>query len=202
MQGIHKENLSPNRKMGEGIHRGGKASSSKCRGRLNSICQETNPGHHQSHSVSNLLAKLSKNTYLAHGIFSRGMQDLVPWRGMETGSLHWERRLSHWTTREVPPLAKLNDITRCRRAGGSTEHPVGGYAVGVSPAAAAKSLQSCPTLCDLMESSPWGSSVPGILQARTLEWVAISFSKRYTTNCFRKLWSFPWNLFNKNHYVL
>ena len=43
-------------------------------------------------------------------------------------------------------------------------------------AAAAKSLHSCPTLCDSIEGSPPGSAVPGILQARTLEWVAISFS--------------------------
>ena len=43
-------------------------------------------------------------------------------------------------------------------------------------AAAAKSLQSCPTLCDPMDGSPPGSPVPGILQARTLEWIAISFS--------------------------
>ena len=43
-------------------------------------------------------------------------------------------------------------------------------------AAAAKSHQSCPTLCDLIDRSPPGSSVPGILQARILEWVAISFS--------------------------
>ena len=43
-------------------------------------------------------------------------------------------------------------------------------------AAAAKLLQSCPTLCDPIDGSPPGSSVPGILQARTLEWVAISFS--------------------------
>ena len=48
---------------------------------------------------------------------------------------------------------------------------------GMLPAtAAAKSLQSCPTLCDSIDSSPPGSPVPGILQARTLEWVAISFS--------------------------
>ena len=40
---------------------------------------------------------------------------------------------------------------------------------------AAKSLQSCPTLCDPIDGSPPGSPVPGILQARTLEWVAISF---------------------------
>ena len=44
------------------------------------------------------------------------------------------------------------------------------------PAAAAKSLQLCPTLCDPIDGSPPGPPVPGILQARTLEWVAISFS--------------------------
>ena len=43
-------------------------------------------------------------------------------------------------------------------------------------AAAAKSLQSCPTLCDPIVGSPPGSADPGILQVRTLEWVAISFS--------------------------
>ena len=43
-------------------------------------------------------------------------------------------------------------------------------------AAAAKLLQSCPTLCDPIDGNPPGSPVPGILQARTLEWVAISFS--------------------------
>ena len=43
-------------------------------------------------------------------------------------------------------------------------------------AAAAKSLQSCPTLCNPIGGSPPGSPVPGILQARTLEWAAISFS--------------------------
>ena len=48
--------------------------------------------------------------------------------------------------------------------------------VSKNAAAAAKSLQSCSTLCDPIDGSPSGSSVPGILQARTLEWVAISFS--------------------------
>ena len=46
-------------------------------------------------------------------------------------------------------------------------------------AAAAKSLQSCPTPCDLIDGSPPGSPVPGILQARTLEWAAISFSSAW-----------------------
>ena len=47
----------------------------------------------------------------------------------------------------------------------------------ITAAAAAKLLQSCLTLCDPIDGSPTGSPVPGILQARTLEWVAISFSK-------------------------
>ena len=59
---------------------------------------------------------------------------------------------SRWTTREVPAVAAS------------------------AAAAAAKSLQSCPTLCNPIGGSPPGSPVPGILQARTLEWVAISFS--------------------------
>jgi len=48
--------------------------------------------------------------------------------------------------------------------------------ISYAAAAAAKSLQSCLTLCDPIDGSPPGSPVPGILQARTLEWVAISFS--------------------------
>ena len=55
--------------------------------------------------------------------------------------------------------------------GGDREDPAAATA-----AAAAKSRQSCPTLCDPIDGSPPGSPVPGILQARTLEWVAISFS--------------------------
>ena len=51
--------------------------------------------------------------------------------------------------------------------------------VVTAAAAAAKSLQSCPTLWDPIDSSPPGSSVPGTLQARTLEWVAISFSNTW-----------------------
>ena len=53
------------------------------------------------------------------------------------------------------------------------------------PAAAAKSLQSCPTLWDPIDGSPPGSPIPGILQARTLEWVAISFSNA---------WKWKWKL--------
>ena len=65
-------------------------------------------------------------------------------------------------------------------------------------AAAAKSLQSCPTLCNPIDGSPPGSPVPGILQARILEWVAISFSNAWkwkvkvkSLSCFRLL-ATPW----------
>ena len=51
--------------------------------------------------------------------------------------------------------------------------------INIVAAAAAKSLQSCPTLCDPINGSPPGSPVPGIFQARILEWVAISFSSAW-----------------------
>ena len=54
------------------------------------------------------------------------------------------------------------------------DYSVGDYST--DKAAAAKSLQLCPTLCNPIDGSPPGSPIPGILQARTLEWVAISFS--------------------------
>ena len=53
------------------------------------------------------------------------------------------------------------------------------YSISLITAAAAKSLQSCSTLCDPMDGSPTGSPIPGILQARTLEWDAISFSNAW-----------------------
>ena len=61
-------------------------------------------------------------------------------------------------------------------------------------AAVAKSLQSCPTLCDPIDSSPPGSPVPGILQARTLEWVAISFFNAWKWKVKVKLLSRVWLL--------
>ena len=53
------------------------------------------------------------------------------------------------------------------------------YTANMNHSTAAKSLQSCPTLCDSTDGSPPGSPVPGILQARTLQWVAISFSSAW-----------------------
>ena len=60
--------------------------------------------------------------------------------------------------------------------GGSSQCLFPGPWQFISAAAAAKSLQSCPTLCDPTDGSPPGPAVPGIVQARTLEWVAISSS--------------------------
>ena len=81
----------------------------------------------------------------------------------------------------IAPRFKCNKI--CYEPSQDTlyhRHPhISGEREGVL-AAAAKSLQSCPTLCDPIDCSPPGSPVPGILQARTLEWVAISFSSACT----------------------
>ena len=57
-----------------------------------------------------------------------------------------------------------------------TQDFIQGYDTSPKRLSATKSLQSCLTLCDPIDGSPPGSTVPGILQARTLEWVAISFS--------------------------
>ena len=76
------------------------------------------------------------------------LQGTFPTQGWNLCPLQWQI-LYHWATQEA-----MTDAA----------------------AAAAKSLQSCPTLCDPIDGSPPGSPGPGILQARTLEWVAISFS--------------------------
>ena len=62
----------------------------------------------------------------------------------------------------------------------------------MTAAAAAKLLQLCSTLCDPIDSSPPGSPIPGILQARTLEWVAISFSNAWKWKVKVKLLSHVW----------
>ena len=79
-------------------------------------------------------------------------------------------------------MGRTQEQAGVRRWSGGHLHPHVMYSEHTLPheaaaaAAVAKSLQSCPTLCDPIDGSAPGSPIPGILQARTLEWVAISFS--------------------------
>ena len=89
----------------------------------------------------------------------------VTWSGMNlavTATFTW-----NWASYVISPSFRF---LSCR---------TGMARVPSAAAAAAKSLQSCPTLCNPIDGSPPGSPVPGILQARTLEWVAISFSNAW-----------------------
>ena len=94
-----------------------------------------------------------------------------------------------------PWICNLQGWPRCRESRIEVE---GAGAEGThsywAPAAAAKSLQSCPTLCDPIDGSPSGSPVPGILQARTLEWVATSFSNAWKWKVKVKSLSRVWPL--------
>ena len=82
-------------------------------------------------------------------------------------TIHWGERL--WEQDTPHRLYLLRPMQRCSKNSLSSDHP----------AAAAKSLQLCLTLCDPKAGSPPGSPIPGILQARTLEWVTISFSNTW-----------------------
>ena len=82
--------------------------------------------------------------------------------GQNTQHLHGFSNLTHYTWSPGSPLSSF--LTQCFLSIAAT---------------ATKSLQSCPTLWEAIDSSPPGSAVPGILQARVLEWIAISFSNAW-----------------------
>ena len=87
-------------------------------------------------------------------------------------------RQEHWSRLPCTPPGDLLDL------GIKPLSPARGFVThlespSLTAAAVAKSLQSCPTLCDPRDGSPPGSPIPGILQARTLEWVAIPFSNAW-----------------------
>ena len=117
-------------------------------------------------------------------------------------------RLFFFTPRgSAPGKEPACQSSRCQRLGFNpwvekipwrrARKPTSVFLPGESPgygAAAAKSLQSCPTLCDPIDGNPPGSTVPGILQARTLEWVAISFSNAWKWKVKVKLLSHVWLL--------
>ena len=97
---------------------------------------------------------------------------------MEFSRQEYQRGLPFLILGELPdPGIKPESLVSPAMAGGFFNNCVTWEAhAAAAAAAAAKSLQSCPTLCDPIDGSPPGSAIPGILQARTLEWVAISFS--------------------------
>ena len=108
----------------------------------------------------------------------------MSWRGSITQS--WTHSLfgstqNFWNASDV---RYYNILDKTRNIyillySGSEKSPSQETIVVTAAAAAAKSLQSCPTLCDSTDCSPPGSAVPGILQAGALEWVAISFSSEW-----------------------
>ena len=118
-----------------------------------------------------LLEHLQRRSYLQREIWYSGKSKLyfrVKSPGCHSRSckneiLHFSRNSYDW------------DKLRCLLRHVGVYHRI----CSTCAAAAAKSLQSCPTLCDPIDGSPSGSTVPGILQARTLEWVAISFSNAW-----------------------
>ena len=97
-----------------------------------------------------------------------------PWVGMPV----WRQgkfRLHNWITSVI----HWGKILYRTGMSGNQKSSCLDYIKTTAAAAAAKSLQSCPTLCDPIDGSPPSSPIPGILQARTLEWVAISFSNAW-----------------------
>ena len=97
----------------------------------------------------------------------------IPWRAWQPTPVFLPGE-SPWTE-ESSRLQSMGSQSQTRLSNEVQQHRLL-IRPAAAAAAAAKSLQSCLTLCDPIDSSPPGSPVPGILQARTLEWVAISFS--------------------------
>ena len=105
----------------------------------------------------------------AHGIFQA---TVLEWGAIVFSAL--ESLGSFNFSSQLVPFPYFQEILHFHPRLASCKH--GPLSPALPLAAAAKLLQSCPTLCDSIDCSPPGSPVPGILQARTLEWVAISFS--------------------------
>ena len=117
-----------------------------------------------SHSLTRTIHR--KETIRCHGkiIFIGNEQtcSFMNWTSFPSKELHEQHR--RWSNKQGIREMGVREITAL---------------IGPAAAAAAKSLQSCLTLCDPIDGSPPGSPVPGILQARTLEWVAISSSNAW-----------------------
>jgi len=106
-----------------------------------------------------------------------------------------------------PIAPKVTKSQTCLAINGFLKKILTFKALDMFAATAAKSLQSCPTLCDPIDGSPPGFPIPGILQARTLEWVAISFSNAWKwkvkVKSFSHVWlSDPMDCMFRSHYLI
>ena len=107
------------------------------------------------------------------------LQGVFLTQGSNLGLLHCNRILYHLSHQASHLSAvKKNKLSKHTTTQGSLKDITSGKCF-IQKSATAKSLQSCPTLCNPIDGSPLGSSVPGIIQATTLEWVAISFSNAW-----------------------
>ena len=129
-----------------------------------------------SYLCNNKKCENVSRSVVSDSLWPHGLQAarlLCPWNspGQNTGVG------SHYLVQGIFPTQGWNPgLLNCRRILHCLSHQ---GRPAAAAAAAAKSLQSCPTLCDPIDGNPPGSPVPGILQARTLEWVAISFSNAW-----------------------
>ena len=138
-----------------------------------SILKEINPGY----SLEGMMLKLKLQNFghliLKNWILGKDSDAGKDWMQEEKGTTEDEMfGWNHWLDgHEFEQSLGVGDGQRSLACYSSWGHKE------LYATATAKSLQSCPTLCDPIDSSPPGSTVPGILQARTLEWAAIAFSK-------------------------
>ena len=131
---------------------------------------------------SDQLRRSSKLILLSrHKKLLKNSRSVILWSfGIGSKLGRWKSWISGWVPHELTTDPKKIIIFKCHFFSYSTQQwttsPLGcGKTLG-NPNPAAKSLQSCPTLCDPIDGSPPGSPVPGILQARVQEWGAIAFS--------------------------
>ena len=160
---------------------------------------------HTLHSFINvILSTLLWSNYYPHHSFYRWANWVTKtWRNLSWVTQPVSGRAENETLAGSLAFNATNPLNRPSSVWKDFQkHPSHVHLSGVSPttcsiitvAAAAKSLQSCPTLCNPIDGSPPGSRIPGILQARTLEWVAISFSNAWKWKLKVKSFSHVWLL--------
>ena len=117
-------------------------------------------------------------------------------RGARLATIHKVEKSQTWLERVSTHTSMTQWLNNNRAPRNRSVFSFLNSSTTAAAAAAAKSLQSCPTLCDPIDGSPPGSANPGILQARTLEWVAISLSNAWKWKVKVKSLSHVWLLVN------